>query len=145
MKLEDILAEWDKDSHVDRTKLDSVALDIPKVHAKYIRILSHERLVLAKQEAEYKQLKFDRYEFYTEGPNETTPKEWLEDVPARGRIIKTDVGRYMEADRLIIALTLKMGLQKEKIEALKSIIDIISRMGYQVRTAVDYMRFMNGT
>lgn len=145
MKLEDILAEWDKDSHLDRTKLDSVALDAAKLHAKYIRILSNERLLLAKQEAQYKTLKFDKYEFYSEGPHEDTPKEWLELIPPKGRIIKTEVPRYMEVDRDIIALTLKIGLQKEKVEALRSIVDMISRMGFQVKNAIDFMRFMNGT
>jgi transposase len=145
MKLEDILSEWDKDSQLDRTKLDHIALDLPKLHAKYIRILSHERMVLTKYEAEYKQLKFDKYDFYVDGPSEDTPKEWIQDSPARGRIIKTEVGRYLEADKDIIALSLKIGLQKEKIDTLKSIVDIISRMGYQIRTAVDWQRFLNGS
>jgi hypothetical protein len=145
MKLEDILAEWDKDSQLDRTKLDNASLDIAKLHAKYIRIVSNERLLLLKYESEYKQLKFDKFEFYADGPSEETPKEWLELFPARGKIIKTEVPRYLEVDRDIIALTLKVGLQKEKIEVLKSIIDIISHLGFQIKNAIEWMKFMNGS
>jgi hypothetical protein len=145
MKLEDILAEWDKDSQFDRTKLDCVALDIAKLHAKYIRILTHEKLLLHKYEADYKQLKFDKYDFYDQGISEDTPKEWHDLVPPRGRIIKTEIPRYIEVDRDIVNLTLKIGLQKEKIEALKSIIDMVSRLGFQVKSAIDWMRFQNGS
>jgi hypothetical protein len=41
-------------------------------------------------------------------------------------------------------MVLKIGLQKEKIEALKSIVDMISRLGFQIKNAIEWMRFMNG-
>lgn len=145
MKLEDIMSEWDKDSQLDRTKLDSVSLELPKMHAKYIRILSHERLLLRKYEADYKQLKFDKYDFYVDGWSEDHPDEWKDKAPARGRILKADVGRYLEADKDIINLSLKIGMQNEKIEVLKSIVDTISRLGFQVKNAIDWMRFQNGS
>ena len=145
MKLEDILDEWDKDSQLDRTKLDNASLGVAKMHAKYIRILSHERLLLTRYENEYKQLKFDKQEFYADGPSEVTPKEWFELLPPKGRIIKTEVPRYLEIDRDIVALTLKIGLQKEKVEILKSIIDMISRTGFQIKNAIEWMKFMNGS
>lgn len=144
MKLEDIFIEWDKDSQLDRTKLDIVALGIPQMHAKYIRLLSHERLLLTKYEADYKILKLDKQEFYVDGPNEEQlAKGWVS--PPKGRILKNDVAPYIDADKDIIALSLKIGMQKEKIEVLKSIVDTISRLGFQVKSAIDWMRFQNGS
>jgi hypothetical protein len=87
MKLEDILAEWDKDSQLDRTKLDSVALGIAKMHAKYIRILSQRENASTKYEAEYKRLKFDKYEFYDDGPRRHS-KRVDSGISSQGRIIK---------------------------------------------------------
>lgn len=143
MKLEDIFSEWDKDSQLDKNKLDLIALGIPQMHAKYIKILSHERMILLKNEAEFKELKLEKQIFYVDGPTEEhMAKGWV--LPPKGRIIKSDVGPWLEADRDIINLSLKIGLQKEKIEVLKSIVDIVSRTGYQVKTAVDWQRFING-
>lgn len=145
MKLEDIFIEWDKDSQLDRTKLDIVALGIPQMHAKYIRMLSHERMVLLKHEADYKTLKADKHDFYVDGPNEDTPKEWIEDSRAYGkRVLKADAGRYLEADKDLINLSLKIGVQKEKIDVLKSYVDTISRLGFQVKSAIDWARFQSG-
>lgn len=144
MKLEDIFAEWDIDAQLDRTKLDIVALGLPQMHAKYIRYLSHERLLLRKYEADMKTLKFDKYDFYADGPSEDTPASWVQEAPPRGRIIKTDIGRYLDADKDIINLSLRIGIQQEKIEALKSIVDTVSRLGFQVKNAIDWMRFQSG-
>lgn len=144
MKLEDILNEWDIDSQIDRTKLDVVALGVPQLHSKYIRLLSHERLILKKYEAEYKVLKLEKFEFYVDGPtSDQIAKGW--ELPAKGRILKNDVGPYIEADKDIINLSLKIGLQKEKIDLLISIVDTISRLGFQIKNAIDYMRFTNGS
>jgi hypothetical protein len=144
MQLEEIFAEWEKDSQLDRTRLDLVALDIPKLHAKYVKLLSHERLLHKKYEADYKQLKLEKLEFYVDGPTqEQLEKGW--ELPAKGRIIKSDAGPYIEADKDIIKLSLRIGLQKEKIDVLTSIVDQISRLGFQVKSAIDWSRFMNGS
>jgi hypothetical protein len=144
MKLEDIFTEWDKDSQLDKGKLDVVALGIPQMHAKYAKILSHERLLLKKYEAELKELKLDKQLFYIDGPTqEQHDKGWV--LPPKGRIIKSDVGPWIDADKDMITLSLKIGMQNEKVETLKSIMEVIQRLGFQVKTAVDYMKFMNGS
>lgn len=143
MKLEDIFEEWDKDSQLDRTRLDITALGIAKLHSKYIKMLSHERMICLKLEASYKELKLEKQIFYVDGPTEEqVSKGW--ELPPKGRIIKSELSPWMEADRDLINLSLKIGLQKEKIEVLKSIVDIISRLGYQIRSAIDWAKFQNG-
>jgi hypothetical protein len=113
------------------------------MHAKYIRILSHERLVLKKLEADYKQLKLEKQEFYIDGPTkDQIDKGW--ELPAKGRIVKSEAGPYIEADKDIINLSLKIGMQQEKIEVLRSIVDTISRLGFQVKSAIEWTRFMSG-
>lgn len=143
MTLEEILQEWERDSNLDRTKLDDVSLGVPKMHSKYIRILAQERLILKKYEMDYKELKLEKQEFYVDGPTEEQlAKGWI--LPAKGRIIKSDSGPYIEADKDIIKLSLRIGVQQEKIEVLKSIVDTVSRLGFQVKNAIDFMKFMNG-
>lgn len=144
MTLEDILNEWDKDSLIDQTRLDTAALGIPKLHSKYIRILSTEKLILRKYETNYKTLKLEKLEFYIDGPtSDQMQKGW--ELPAKGRIIKSDVAPYLEADKDIIELSLKIGIQQEKVDALKAIIDAITKMGFHIKSAIDWMRFMNGS
>ena len=143
MKLEEIFEEWKKDSQIDRTELGEESLKIPKLHHKYHQVYSSEKLLLRKLEAEYKKLKLEKYEFLTQGPSEETrEKGW--DLPAKGLILKADIPMYLEADTDIINLSLKIGYQQEKIELLESIIKSFGNRGYNIKTAVDWARFMMG-
>jgi hypothetical protein len=143
MKIEDILDNWKEDSKIDRTELGDEALKIPKLHHKYYQIYVSERLSLRSLEFEMKQLKLDKYEFYTQGPNEETQaKGWK--IPAKGLILKADIPMYMDADPEIIKLSLKIGLQQEKLELLESIIKSFGNRGYNIKAAIDWQKFTMG-
>jgi hypothetical protein len=143
MKIEDIFTQWKEDSEIDRTELGDEALKIPKLHHKYYQMFISERLLLRNYEAEMKQLKLDKYEFYTQGPNEETREKGWE-LPAKGLILKADIPMYMDADKDIVKLSLKIGLQQEKIELLESIIKSLVNRGYNIKAAIDWTKFTMG-
>ena len=143
MKLEDIYEEWKKDSDIDKTELGDEALKIPKLHHKYYQMFTHERLLLRKYEADFKNLKLSKYEFYTMGPtDESRDKGWQ--LPARGMILKSDLPMYMEADKDIIDMSLRIGMQQEKIELLESIIKSLVNRGFQIKSAIEWTKFTMG-
>lgn len=143
MKLESIFDMWDVDSKVDRNRLDEEALNISILHAKYHRIFTNERLTLRKYEADLKELKLQKFEFYTQGPTkETVEKGWQ--LPPIGKILKADAATYVDADKDIVNLSLKIGIQHEKISLLESIIRTLQNRGYNIRAAIDYIKFTSG-
>lgn len=143
MKLEDIYAEWDKDSKIDTTELGHESIRIPELHNKYFKIYTSEKLLLRKHEAEMKALKLEKYEFYTQGPTrETQEKGWV--LPSRGMILKQEMPMYMEGDRELIDMSLKIGYQQEKVELLESIIKSLTNRGFQIKAAIDWHRFTMG-
>ena len=142
MKLDEIYDQWKKDSDLDKTELGDESLKIPKLHHKYFQVYTSEKLLLRKYEGELKQLKLSKYEFYTMGPTEDTPREWK--LPPRGMILKGDIPMYLEGDQDIINLSLKIGLQQEKVELLESIIKSLTNRGFQIKAAIDWYRFTMG-
>jgi len=143
MKIEDIFTQWKEDSDIDRTELGDEVLKIPKLHHKYYQMYIGERLLLRQYDAEMKQLKLDKYEFYTQGPNEETKeKGWV--MPAKGLILKSDIPMYMDADRDIVKLSLKIGIQNEKIDFIESIIKSLVNRGFNIKAAIDFQKFING-
>ncbi len=143
MKIDDIYAEWEKDSQINRSELGEEALNIPKLHHKYFKIFTNERLLLRKQEAELKQLKLEKLEFYTLGPTEEThAKGWR--LPPQGKILKSEVNNYIDADADIIQLTLKIGIQNEKIALLESIIKSLTARGFNIKAAIEWEKFKVG-
>lgn len=143
MKIEAIMEEWEKDSDIDKTELGDAALKLAKLHHKYYRFLVNEKMIVKTYEADMHSLKLDKHEFFTQGPNEETVKKgWT--LPAKGLILKADIPMYMSADKDIINLSLKIGLQEEKIQALESIIRTLNSMGYNIKAAIDWQKFING-
>jgi hypothetical protein len=143
MKIDDIYTQWEQDSHIDRSELGNEALNIPKLHHKYFKIFTNERLVLRKYEAEFKQLKLAKHEFFTMGPTtETHEKGWK--LPPQGKIIRSDVNNYIEADQEVINMSLRIGVQQEKIELLESIIKSLTGRGFNIKAAIEWEKFKVG-
>jgi len=143
MILEEIYELWHKDSVIDKTELGDESLKIPQLHHKYFKIYSNERLLLKKFESDFKTLRLEKYEFYTQGPTkETQERGWT--LPASGKILKSEVNTYIEADKDIIKISLKIGVQQEKIELLDSIIRTLNNRGYNIRAAIDWYKFTMG-
>jgi hypothetical protein len=143
MKLEDILDMWVEDAPIDNSDLGNESLKIPNLHGKYLRILSVERLTLQKLEAEFKQLYKLKHEYYSGSLDIDTIKEkgWQQNQKL---IIKTDIGMHIDADEDIQKLTLKIGLQKEKVSAVDHILKTIMNRNYTISNTVNYLKLMNG-
>lgn len=143
MKFEQLFEEWKQDSEIDRTDLGSESLKIPKLHHKYYTFLIAERAQLKKLEAQMKSLKLEKHEFYSQGHTEETRlKGWQ--LPARGMILKADIPMYLEADSDLIELSLKIGMQQEKVEFLESIVKSFQTRGYIIKNALDFLKFTMG-
>ena len=56
MTLEQVLEEWAKDSDLPRNNLDEASRETPKLHAKYLTLLSQTKLRLKKAEMDQKTL-----------------------------------------------------------------------------------------
>jgi len=143
MKLDEIYELWSTDSEINTAAIDQEAVNIPKLHHKYYKIFSQERLALKKLETDYKQLYLLKYDYYTGMLDKETLNEkgWL---PNRRVILKSDVPMHLEADQDIINLTLKIAYQKEKINLLESIVKNVNERGYIVKNYIDWQRFTNG-
>ena len=143
MKLEDIHNMWSEDCDVDRTELGEESLKLPKVHSKYLRVFSEERLTLKKLEEERKEFVKLKYDYYRGFLSEEDLKAngW---VPFQLNVLKTDVPMYIEADQEMIKINLKLALQQEKVSTLEAIIKSISNRGFLIKNAIEFEKFKVG-
>ena len=95
------------------------------------------------RETELKILKLEKHEFLTLGPTEETHERgWR--LPPQGKILKSEVNNYIEADKEIVNLSLKIGIQHEKIDLLESIIKSLTARGFNIKAAIEWERFKVG-
>ena len=143
MKLDDIMNMWSEDCNMNRTELGEEALKIPKLHSKYLRHFSEERLLLRKMEEERRELVKLKHDYF----RGILPEEDLKAngwEPNRLSILKSDIPMHLDADQDVIKYNLKIAMQQEKVDTLESIIKSISNRGYLIKSAIDYEKFKVG-
>lgn len=143
MKLDDIMEMWSEDCNVNRLELGEESLKLPKLHSKYLRIFTEERLLLRRLEGERKELILLKHDYY----RGVMPEEDLRSngwEPFRLNVLKSDIPMYIEADQDIVKINLRVAMQQEKVDALESIIRSINNRGYLIKNAIDYAKFQMG-
>lgn len=143
MKISEIFEEWDKDCKIDILHLDHESLKIPQLHNKYYLIYIREKVALRALKSKFSNLKHEKFEFLTMGPNEETKaKGWV--LPPRGKILNNQVEPYLQNDKELIELSLKIGIHEEKIDLIKSILETVSNRSFQINSAIKFLAFQNG-
>ena len=140
MKLDDIQAAIDQDSVIDKNALDREALKIPMLHAKYYRIFMDELRGLKGLESEYRRIKKDRSHYYLGKCDDQVYK----DEPLDHKVLKADLDLYIDADHVLIPIRNQYELQKAKCEMLENFIKQIGNRSFQIKNAIDYMKFQAG-
>jgi hypothetical protein len=142
MKIEEIHSLWEVDSRIDPTELDTEALKVSQLQSKYMKIYTAERKELLIMETKLPHLRREKYEFFTQGPSdEHIKKGWK--YPG-GKILKNEANIYIDSDSDVIELTLKIAWQREKVDLLESIIRSLNNRGFQIKNAIDYLRWSQG-
>jgi folate-dependent tRNA-U54 methylase TrmFO/GidA len=143
MKIDDIFAEWEKDSEIDRNDLSEESLKIPKLHGKYYKFYVEAKMKLIQLKEDKKQLILDKHDYYRGiMPTEELVKRGWE--PWRLSILKAELPMYLDADQDIIDLNLKIAVNQEKVDLIESLIKNLSMRGFQIKSAIDFMKFREG-
>jgi len=140
MKLDDILKMIEVDSIIDNAQLDQESLKIPQLHGKYYKVFIEELRVLKGYDKDYNALKRDRTEYYLGKSSDEIYKE----EPLDQKIIKQDLDLYLEADDKLSTLRAKRDMQKAKVEMVEGFIKSLNNRGFQIKNAIDFLRFKNG-
>jgi len=143
MNIEQIKAQAELDTAIDVNHLDEESTKVPQIHNKYLCILMDEKLLLEKYESNLKILKRDKWLYYSGklSEEELKKKGW---EPFDLNILKQDLDRFIDSDVEVITLSNKLFLQKEKVNYIESVIKIISNKMWNIRSAIEWIKFTQG-
>jgi|TARA_R110002153_G_scaffold104446_6_gene242276 hypothetical protein len=146
MNLEQVLAEWATDSELPRTKLDEASRETPKLHAKYLTLLSQSKLRLKKAEMDQKSLLRLKWEWYNGKMTEERIKElgWSFD-PLNGlKILKGEMDYYYDSDKEIQESELKIQYLSTLIDTLKEIVQNLNWRHQTIGNMIKWKQFEAG-
>jgi len=143
MTIDDIHAMCAKDAKIERDELADESMKIPQRHSKYLKIYSAERLKLKSIDFKHKELLRLKHEYYvgTISDEDLMERGWQ---PNPLKIMRSDIQMYIDADTDIVELLQKRALQQEKVDLVNDILKSINTRGFQIKNAIDWIRFTNG-
>jgi len=143
MTIDEIINSWREDCKLDDTELDSEALRIPNLHAKYLRMLAENRVKLKALKVKQKQLHQTLYDYYKGDLNNPQDLEELKREPWPKTVLKQDMPMYIEADDDMIKMLSRIAMQEEVVGVCEEILKSVNNRGFQIKNAIDWRRLTN--
>jgi len=141
MDLETIQNMWQKDSKMDPDNLHTESLNIPILHAKYYDLYNNIQLLRKKADQQRKNIRHERYEYFS---GKADPEVYIENPFPKKIRDKETLAKYMDADEKLSSVSLKIEYYEVMLKYLEEILKMISQRTYQIKNAIEYMRFSAG-
>ena len=145
MKIDDVVGMWQKDCKIDETELSLESLNVPALHAKYLKIYSTQRLKLRSLNLKKKELKVKLGDYYKGDLNNPEDLKEIGREPWHKKVLKQDLYDYVEGDVDMIALNTKIVYQEEFVDVLTEIVKNINGRGYVIKNSIDFLKFSMGS
>ena len=143
MKLEEIQELWNRDREIDITELATESIRIPQIHDKYLKIYVDEKIKLRKLQLNLAKISKIKSDYYS-GRMSQEELDRLEWQPFLVKVLKGEVNSYVESDDDIIKLKETIALMEEKINYIDSVIRMINNRGFQIKSAIDWIKYKDG-
>lgn len=146
MTLEQVLEEWATDSQLPRNGLDEASRATPKLHAKYLTLLSNTKLRLKKAEMDQKSLLKLKWLWYNGKMSEDQVKElgWDFDPLEGLKIMKGEMDYYYDSDKEIQESELKIQYLKTLIDTLNEIVNNLNWRHQTISNMIKWKVFEAG-
>ena len=130
----------DKDLKIDDTELDMESIRTPQLHNKYLKYYTKYSLQLKKLQDDSKILYRDKCEYYTG----KSPAEVYAAKPFDLKVLKTDVGIYIDADDDMQELGKKIEYVKTIVNYLERILREINNRNWNIKNTITWKQFLHG-
>ena len=144
MKLEEIQELWNRDREIDISELATESIRIPQIHDKYLKIYVDEKIKLRKLQLNLAKISKMKSDYYS-GRMSQEELDRLEWQPFLVKVLKGEVNSYVESDDDIIKLKETIALMEEKINYIDSVIRMINNRGFQIKSAIDWIKYKDGS
>ena len=139
--LDTIQEMWEKDSKMDMDNLHTESTNIPVLHAKYFDLYNTIFLLRKKAEQQRKNIRHERYEYYS---GKADPETYIEDPFPKKIRDKDTLQKYLDADEKLSQVCLKIDYYETILNYLESILKVIQNRTFQIKNAIEFVKFQAG-
>lgn len=144
MDLEEINKMWSKDCKIDEANISGEARRIPEMHNKYYMLYVKAALKVKKLKADLATLEKAKTEYYSGSMDqaELQQRGWK---PNPLKILRQDIGKYIESDKDIIELSLTIDYHLSMANYLEDIIRQINNRNFILNNIISWEKFRSGS
>jgi len=144
MNIEQLQEMWDKDCEIDDNYLGEQSTATPKLHAKYVKILVQVKLKHTKLTAEYNLLRKNKFRYFRgemsrDELKENNWEQWQGIKP-----LKNEMDEFLTGDNELNQSEVKIKYLETMIYLLESILQQIKARDWQIKTHVEWKKFLAG-
>ena len=139
--LDTIQKMWEEDAKIDPDNLHTESLGIPSLHAKYFELYNTIFLLRKKAEQQRKNIRHERYEYFS---GKADPEVYVENPFPKKIRDKDTMTMYLDPDEKLSNSSLKIEYYDTMLTYLESILKVVQNRTYQIKNAIEFMRFQSG-
>jgi hypothetical protein len=139
--LDTIQRTWEEDSKIDVDNLHTESLNIPTLHAKYFELYNNILLLRKKAEQQKRNIRHERYEYYS---GKADPEVYIDNPFPKKIRDKETMQKYLDADEKLSQVCLKIDYYETMLVYIESILKQIGNRTYQIKNAIEFIRFQSG-
>ena len=139
--LETIQKMWSEDSKIDPDNLHTESLNIPVLHSKYYDLYNNLMLLRKKAEQQRRNIRHERYEYYS---GKADPEVYVENPFPKKIRDKDTMAKYLDADSKLSGVSLKIEYYDVMLKYIEEILKQLTNRTYQIKNAIEFMRFSSG-
>jgi hypothetical protein len=140
MNIDELYNEIERDLKIDDTELDLESIRTPQLHNKYLKMYTTHSLQLKRLQDEYKILYRLKWEYYTG----KAPPDIYREKPFDIKVLKSDIGIYIDADADLQQLSQKVAYTKQITDYLERILREINNRNWTIRNTIEWKKFLHG-
>lgn len=140
--VEQLIEEWETDSHIDTTDAGGQMIKIPVLHSKYNKYLSLHKLAAARREIEYNKMRKAKWMYFN-------GKMTQEDLAELGWepfpfTLKADLNVYMDADENLAKIKSQITFHEECVSFCTYVMKELNNRTWQMKEWMAWERFERG-
>lgn len=144
MNLEQLQDMWEVDCVIDDNYLGEQATASPKLHAKYLRLLVNAKLKHTKMKSDYNILRKNKFRYYRGelSREELTELGWPQWQGVKP--LKNEMDEFLTGDTDLNTLEVKIEYLATMIYFLESVMNAIKSRDWEIKTHVEWKKFLAG-
>ena len=144
MNIEQIQDMWEADAEIDDNYLGEHATKTPKLHAKYVKLLVGVKLKHTKLSSDYNMLRKAKFRYYRGelSREELTDLGWAQWQGVKP--LKNEMDEFLQGDTELNTLRVKIDYLETMIYLLESILSQIKARDWQLKSAIEWKKFLAG-